>query len=133
MSSPFKSWDINAAIRDIYDIGERIQQFPIMLGEVARQMHDHLDHSFDIQTDKIEWMIPERGLTPEVKSLFKTWGFKENAKGYEYTFEGIPVQIRVIKRRYSFFERPDQRFYKVDDFKIPNPFEKYWKARFLIQ
>ena len=88
---------------------------------------------FDIQVDHIEWGIPERGLTTEVKSLFNTWGFKPNAKGYEYTFEGIPIQIRVIKRRYSFFERPDQRFYKVDDFKIPNPFEKYWRARFLIQ
>ena len=27
----------------------------------------------------------------------------------------------------------DQRFYDVDEYHIPNPFEKYWKARFLIQ
>ena len=130
----FKSWDINAALRDIYDLGERIQLFPLMLGDVAKQIHDNQDIMMDVKVnDKIEWGIHEKNMTPEVISLFKTWNFKPNDRGWEYTFENIPIQIVVIKRKYKFFDNPDQKFYKVDEYKIPNPFESYWKARYLIR
>lgn len=129
MSISHKSWDINAAMRDIYDIGERAMIYPILLGETARQIYDHPDHMFDLDVPIIEWGIRQANLTPEVKSLFKTWNFKENEKGYEYRYENIPVQVRVIKKHWKFLDNLDQRFYKVDEFKLPNPFETYWKQR----
>jgi hypothetical protein len=133
LSKPATSWNVNAAMRDIYDIGERIQLWPIMLGQVAKQIHDNPDSLFDLKVTEIEWMIPYKNLTAEVKSLFNTWGFKENERGYEYSFEGIPVYIRVIKRKYAFFEKPDQKFYKVDDFMLPNPFNAYWRIHNLVR
>ena len=133
LSKPASSWNVNACMRDIFDLGERLQIFPILLGEVAKQIHDNPDPTFDLKVTSIEWGLPKRNLTPEVVSLFNTWNFTPNAKGYEYSFEGIPVQIRIYKHRYEFFERLDTKFYKVDEFKLPNPWEKYWKIRNLIQ
>lgn len=127
------SWDINAVMRDIYDIGERLLIFPILLGETARQVYDHPDHMFDLDVPIVEWGIREAQMTPEVLSLFKTWNFKENDKGYEYTFEHVPVQIYIIKKKWKFLENLDQKFYKVDDFKLPNPFNDYWKIRTLVR
>ncbi len=132
----YKSWDVNAVLRDIYDLGEMILARPLLLGEVAKQIHDEQDIMFDLKLPigtKIEWGISKKNMTPEKVSLFKTWNFKENEKGFEYTFEYIPVQIIVYKNNYAFFKNPDMKFYKVDDFDIPNPFDKYWKARYLIK
>lgn len=107
---------------------------PILLGEVARQIRENSDTLFDLKVnEQIEWGITEKDLTSEKVSLFKTWGFKENEKGFEYTFENIPIQIVVIKGDYPFFKNLDTKFYKVDEYKIPNPFEEYWKNRTLIQ
>ena len=88
MNTDLQKWNTNAAMRDIYDVGERLQVFPILLGEVARQIYDHPDHMFDISVDKIEWGIMQSQMTAEVKSLFNTWNFTPNEKGYEYTYEG---------------------------------------------
>lgn len=128
------SWSlkVNSAMRDLYDLGERIQFFPILLGETARQIRDNPDHTFNLKVDKIEWGIFEKNMTAEIKSLFKTYNFKENEKGYEYEFEGVPVQIYVIKKHWRFLDNLDMRFYKTDEFRLPNPFKAYWPARYLV-
>lgn len=127
-------WNLNAAMRDLYDLGERIQFFPILLLETARQVYDHPeDIYYDIDVPRIDWGIFGKNMTPEVKSLFKTWNFKENDKGYEYTFEGIPVQIHVIKKKWPELENLDIRRYKMDEFRFPNPFEKYWMHRNFVK
>ena len=130
---PASSWNVNAAMRDIYDIGEKIQLWPILLGDAAKQIHDNPDRFFDLKLNKIEWCIPMRNNTPEIQSLFKTWGMTPNERGYEYSFEGIPIYIRLIKRHYAFFDKPDMGYYKVDEFMLPNPWSDYWKIRNLIR
>jgi len=51
----------------------------------------------------------------------------------EHTIEGIKVYIRLIKKRYGFFKYLDKIPYWGGSFHIANPFEKYWKARFLVK
>lgn len=50
-----------------------------------------------------------------------------------FKYKDVPVFIRVIKRNYKFFQNPDSVFYRVETFKIPNPFDHYWTARFIIK
>jgi len=133
LNKPASSWNVNAAMRDIYDIGEKIQLWPVILGEVAKQIHDNPDRFFDLKVTSIEWCIPARNNTAEVKSLFNTWGFEPDERGYHYSFEGIPIYVRLIKRKYSFFDKPDMGYYKVDEFMLPNPWSDYWKVRNLIR
>jgi len=47
--------------------------------------------------------------------------------------EGVPIEIRIINKDYPFFDRPDTIIFRNDPYKIPNPFDKYWKVYRLIQ
>ena len=136
-SAPWGTEDMRNAMRDIADMSEKTMINFFMLGDIAKAVHERDDM---IITDKIEIGMKANGLTPEILSLFNTWGFEPTKYGYKYYYTPplkwdimIPVEIHVIKRNYKFFENLDFGFYAVDTFHIPNPFEKYWKARFLIK
>lgn len=127
-------WDIGVAMRDLYDTLERAMLPGVLLGDVAYQIKvegkDGLANP--VHVTKLEWGFPKKNLTAEVKSLFKTWQFRETEQGYEYEMNGVPVKVKVYGN-YAFLNNTDNVFYGADDFKIPNPFNKYWKARGLIK
>ena len=129
--TPMDHLNINAAMRYIYDQMERCIIYDyIILGEAGKAIYE----GRQIDTRKIEVGIRSDEVTPEVISLFKEWRYKPDDRGDWYTsFEGIQIVFKCIKRKYEFLKRPDMRFYDVDEYHIPNPFEKYWKARFIIQ
>lgn len=122
---------INAAMRYIYDQMERCLIYNyVILGDAGKAINEERQ----IDTDEIEVGIRKAEMTAERRSFFNEWGYKEDEKGNWHTsFEGVPIAFKVIKRNYDFFKRPDLRYYDVDEYHIPNPFEKYYKARFIIQ
>lgn len=132
---PYNLLDVEMAIRNVYDDSERAQMKFIMLGEVAQAIKEK--RSVDIiKLKAVEYGFPEKANTPEVKSLFKTWGYNATDYGYEYAFTPptkwdvkVPCKITVYKEHYTFFDNPDRGFYGVDDFWIPNPFKDYWGWR----
>ena len=73
---PVSSWDIGVAMRDLYDLFEKIMYTGVLLGEVALQLKDksQAGSAHDLQVSGIEWGLPKKQLTAEVISLFKTWG-----------------------------------------------------------
>lgn len=128
--------DVGFALRDLTDLVEKAMLPYILLGDAARQMKDGCDgfSGNTLKVDKIEWAMFERNLTPEVKSLFTTWGFEPwDDKGFKYEIQGVPVFVRVITRNYKFFNLPDMVYYGPDMYKIANPFEKWWKARYIVK
>jgi hypothetical protein len=130
------AWDVNAAMRDIYDVAERAMLPYVLLGDAAKQLVDGVDgfNGNDLQVDKLEWGIPQRNLTPEIKSLFLVWRFESwDDKGFKYEFQGVPVYVHIFTRKYKFFDLPDMKFYGPDFFKIPNPFKTYWPMRHMIK
>jgi len=136
INKPETTEDIMAAVREINDLSERTMINFIMLGALARSIRDNVN-TLD---GKLEFGFSANALTPEVKSLFKTWGFTETPYGYIYYYTPpikwdikIPVEVHIIKRHYKFFEHLDRGFFGVDNFYIANPFESYWKARHLIK
>lgn len=130
---PLNSTNINAAMRFMYDLGEAIQYPFILMGETAKQVVDNPDSYFDLHVDHIELGIPSKQMTPETISTLKIYHFKENEKGWEYSWEGVPIQLYVITRKYKFFDNLDTKFYKIDEFKLANPFAAYWKARAIVK
>jgi hypothetical protein len=60
-------------------------------------------------------------------------------KGISFSYKGVPVELKFIDRRYVFFKNPDIVYYEysdkqmTDDFRVANPFEGYWKARFIVR
>ena len=58
---------------------------------------------------------------------------EEVQKDFEYLVGEIPVRVKVYTRDYKFFKYPDRTIYEFDDYLLPNPFDTYWKSRFLIK
>lgn len=121
------------ALYFVEDIFSRAMIPFVLLGETAKSVYENLDR--EVNTP-IEVGITKNNLTQYGKSTLKMflppeteWGSKK----ITFTHQGTPVTIRVIHRKYSVMEKPDQVFYKITNFKIPNPFEKYWKIRGVIQ
>lgn len=121
---------INGAMRYIYDQMERCLIYDyVILGDASRAIFE----GRQIDTNKIEVGIKGMQFTPEVLSLFKEWGYyKGTDLQWHTSFEGVPITFKIIKRKYNFLKNPDTKFYDVDEYHLPNPFEKYWKMRAMI-
>jgi hypothetical protein len=88
----------------------------------------------DMLVDKIEIGILKKNFGETTQRLFKTF-LPDAELGDVIKFEkdGVPVEIKIISKHYAFFDHPDYVFYWADEYKIPNPFKKYWDTRFLIK
>ena len=124
-------------IGDLDDIMERtllVNNF-LMLGETGKAMFEKRE----LSGDGLEVGIEKRYLTKEVMSTLRTYRpqaeFTEEGMTYISAYEkcDVPIHIKFIKQKYKFFEHPDTVFYLAGNYKIPNPFEKYLKARWLIK
>ena len=62
-----------------------------------------------------------------------------NDKEISFTYKGVPVEVKILDRRYNFFKNPDIVYYEyggrqmADDFRVANPFAKYWPTRFIVK
>src|SRR3990167_1145643 len=131
---------LNYALREVYELWNYWEY--MLMGDTAKGAKEG-----KLYGDKIEIGIKKKYLTRDVMSALKTHlqyavdrGYSEYMKiGEEkirYSVKqnkadllGIPVECRVIHRNYQFFKYPDTVVYKYDEFKTPNPLEKYYKAR----
>ncbi len=77
----FSAWDIGMAMRDVHDMIEKTAVNFFVLGDVAKDIRDNIDN---LPHTHIEIGMHKRSLTPEVKSLFRTWNFAETDYGYRY-------------------------------------------------
>lgn len=133
----FDPVDIEKALHDVYDIEERATIEFILLSEPAKACKENRQ----VYTDMIELALPQTNLTPEVKSLFEsTWKFTKTDYGYIYHFSPelkwdikIPIRIYVYSTKFRLFENPNRVWGTTEGFKIPNPFNEYWKLRHIIR
>lgn len=125
--------DRDAALRDVDDLMHRclLQDVYLILGDAALSLKEDRN----LVCDGIDVGLEEKYVTPEVINTMRMYTKAEiNDKGFIYeTFPGIPVRVKFIKRRYPWFKYPEKKIYRVDEYQIPNPFHKYWKARFLVR
>lgn len=89
--------------------------------------------------DKIELGIHKRYLTGSTKSMLEIitkmfdHEFKMDEDKITLKYNEIPIEIKIINRKYDCLENPDTRFYKVTEYLIPNPISDYIKIRGLIK
>ena len=93
----------------------------------------------ELSGDGLEVGIETKYLNKTVMTTLRDWRpqaeFTEGGMTYISEFEkcDVPIEIKFIKQNYKFFQHPDTVFYLAGNYKIPNPFEKYLKARWLIR
>ena len=137
--SELTSDQLHDALRSLWDMMEFYEWHPTFDTALAIKQQNGL-----LMKDKISGAIHQRYLTKDVKSAIKTqldyWQDRKISDPYEmtdewikWTYQGVPVELKILKRRYSFFEHPDPVTYNFDDFKLANPFSKYWTARFIVR
>ena len=122
-----KGW---LTLRWISDLLTSCQIPHLLLGNTCEQAIADVD----LDVDKIEIGVVKKYFNETTKRLFDTF-LPGLAIGDVIKVEkdDIPIEIRIIKRHYGFFDNPDTVFYMADEYKIPNPFQKYWAVRHLIK
>ena len=133
---------LDRALLDSFDLMQRclLDTVYIVAGDAARCLKENRG----LDCDKIEFVINRRYVTPEVRSTLVNYvegsldssGYpngKVTRDGFSYEFEGVPVSCKFIDRSYRWFDYADQRFYGPENYRIPNQFDRYWKARFIVR
>jgi hypothetical protein len=130
MSSKPTIGQVNEAIRYVLDLMEWCQIPFVLLGDTAEKMWSEKN----LDVDKLEFGVQKRHITQDTSRLLKTFipGLEWD-KTININKAGVPIVIRVIQRRYKFFDNPDFKFYMADEYKLPNPMNGYLKARWLIR
>lgn len=89
-----------------------------------------------LEGDGIDVGIRDKSLTQYVYDILNT-NFKLKPEdvnhGFEYKVGEVPVRVKVYSRNYHFFKYPDIKIYQFGQYQLPNPFDIYWKSRFLIR
>lgn len=85
--------------------------------------------------DTISLGVRRRWVTPETTNTFQTieptWGTMPNEWQFEH--QTVPIRVTIVDRNYTFLQYLDTKFHLASEYKVPNPFEKYWAGRYLIK
>lgn len=144
---------MDGALMALFDIFERASCPFILLGETARS----IVKDGKLKGEKLEVGVTYKHATKEVFSALNTvveqmaldlddgwedqesgWGTRkfeekrDKVKTIEFRANHIPVVIKVIRKKSKYFSNPDSIVYNFDDYKVPNPFNSYWKVRGII-
>ena len=133
---------LDKALREVYDLFESLSLKPLLLGETAKSVKDRY-----AMGDKIIVGIKALELTRNARSIIMTRLRKYFERGISktmlfepdesnlisYDFAGVPIEIKVIQRKYSFFKHPDQIMYNFDEFLLPNPIDRYLRAQYIVK
>lgn len=100
-----------------------------LMGETANQVK----HDKPLSGDKLELGIRYLDFQPRTLSILAAFYFADEVNEHEikYTYEGVPVSVKVVYSDDPMFTSLDTKMYMHDNFSLPNPFERYWETRHL--
>lgn len=119
------------ALRDGVDLMDGLHLPGFLLGQAARCAWDNAQ----LSGEEVVFGIKGGEYTNVTKGLLRALrpSIVIDEDEARYTVMNVPVRIKVIKRNYEFLKNLDRKWYLYDEYLFANPFEKYWKARFIVQ
>ena len=114
-----------------YDVLDRAMTPFVLLQKTA----EDIVFDQDLTGNHIDIGICEQHLTRYGTSVIKQLA-PSLVKSNDYYFfrhGEVPIRAKIIHERTRMFLYPDIRFYRAEQFFIPNPFDKYWKKKNLIK
>ena len=126
---------LSEALFKIEDTFQRMLCPFFLLGETAQSIRDSYVGSEKLTGRKIEIGVQRKYLTKEALITLDSYetGKEKTGFGFKLLFKDIPIEVRIIERKYSFLKNLDKRFYRTSEYLLPNPFEAYWKVRGIIR
>ena len=132
----FREDELRNALYDIEDIlGRGVCDF-VLLMETAKSLVE--GEGQNLKGDGIYIGVLKKNITESNMATFKFYlDASKNVvihdKGFDYQWGEVPIHVQIIARHYKYFDYPDVKFYMASEYKVPNPFSEYWKARYLIR
>ncbi len=128
----FTHQQINDALLFLEDVMERAQTPFFLLEGIAKEIHDNIPY---FSLNQIDAGVLEKNVQETGRSMLKIVipNIYINTNTISFKHNGVPIVVWIIHKRWKFFQNPDTIFYGITSFKIPNPFDRYWKSRFLIK
>ena len=90
----------------------------------------------DLEADKIEIGVLKKHITKEAWSTITTFmgdQIELSDGGFSYVVADIPIEVKIIKKKFKVLVNPDTKFYMASEYRIPNPFKKYLKIKQFIK
>jgi len=123
---------LDKALDYVYDILDRSSIEYMLFGDTAYSIINNVPP----KVQKITLGVKQCDLTEFAKRILELTVPGATNDGSKVKFnspDGVPIEIRIIKKDYPFFKNPDTVLFRMDAYHIPNPFENYWKIYRLIQ
>jgi len=99
----------------------------VVMGEISRQIYQENDPK--LKADKIELGVMAKNLAQSCKNtlgmLIPDATFADN-KIY-FVHNDVPVHIHKLENDNKYANNPDTKFFFVTQFRLPNPFDEFWK------
>mgnify|MGYP001561485115 CR=1 FL=1 len=89
-----------------------------------------------LEGDGIDVGIRDKAFTQYMYDILKAnFGLSpdEVRNGFTYKVGEVPVRVKVYTRNYNFFQYPDHKVYMFGTYQLPNPFENYKKAQYIVR
>lgn len=136
----FSEVELREALFHLEDIMDRalLSQDMIAHKDTAKAMKEVTE----LYGDGIDFVVEAKYITDDTVGVLETIRDGERLlpadteitkDGFEYEYNGVPVRVKFLHRRYPWLSNPTEAFYATGNYKVPNPFENYWKARFIIR
>ena len=124
------------ALYFIEDILERCQIPFFLLGKAAKNVVENLDADFE--TDVIEVGVKKQHMTESgAKTLKMLLSGREDVKWTDkkitLNHKGMDIEIKIIQKNWEVLKHPNQVFYRMTHFRVPNPFKKYWSFKQFVR
>ena len=108
------------------DVAERCLLPFCVAGQTARDMVDEKE----LSGGEVSLAVQKKHLTHEVWSTLRTLVPKHTLidNRIELIYEGVPIRVEIKENDDPYITNPDFKFFWSWEYKIPNPFEEYWKT-----
>jgi len=125
-------YDFSRALLELENLMDGASIKFILIGEIAKRLKEGLKLD---GLEKIEVAVPKLQLSEYAISALKNLAIlRKIGEDWQHpVLNGIPIEIKIIERKYKFFKYPDRVVHWGGYFNIPNPMNVYWKTRFLIK
>lgn len=114
--------------------GLRCQFF--LMDELGKFVNEHTaDDWFDDTIDTISLGVRKLEVTDSIPRNLITIVPNIVMIPGEWQFEkfGVPIRVTIVERKYHFLQNLDTKMHLSSEYKIPNPFNKYWQSRYLVK
>lgn len=126
----FPSEQLEEALFFVYDLMADAQLEFFVMGNTAQQMFNNEW----LSGKKLEFGVTLKQLTNDTKDMLKMSNpnIDITDKKIIMEYNGVPIEVRIIKKHYRVLDNLDTVDYGYESFLIPNPFDAFIRmSRFM--